>query len=134
MKNFLKILFMVTVLTILLAIPTFAQEVTDPEKVIKEETFTAGEDTLANEFHNSEVWRSENYVKYLDGVIYNLNEVVRIKQEVVTNYKWLAQYNPYYNTLIPQAERDLAQAKAWVEYYKAYKVNTRNDLKVKYNY
>lgn len=134
MKNFLKLLFMVTVLTVLLAIPTFAQEVTDPEKVIKEETFTAGEDALANEFHNSEVWRSENYVKYLDGVIYNLNEVVRIKQEVVTNYKWLAQYNPYYNTLIPQAERDLAQAKAWVEYYKAYKVNTRNDLKAKYNY
>ena len=134
MKNFLKLLFMVTVLTVLLAIPTFAQEVTDPEKVIKEETFTAGEDALANEFHNSEVWRSENYVKYLDGVIYNLNETVRIKQEVVTNYKWLAQYNPYYNTLIPQAERDLAQAKAWVEYYKVYKVKVQSDLKAKYNY
>lgn len=134
MKNFLKLLFMVTVLTVLLAIPTFAQEVTDPEKVIKEETFTAGEDALANEFHNSEIWRSENYVKYLDGVIYNLNETVRIKQEVVTNYKWLAQYNPYYNTLIPQAERDLAQAKAWVEYYKVYKVQVQSDLKAKYNY
>ena len=128
-------LFLLTMaLTIVMVVPTFAQEVTDPNKVIKEETFTAGEDALANEFHNSEVWRSENYVKYLDGVIYNLNETVRIKQEVVNNYKWLAQYNPYYNTLIPQAERDLAQAKAWVEYYKQYKVDVRNDLKVKYNY
>lgn len=127
-------LLLTMALTIVLVVPAFAQEVTDPNKVIKEETFTAGEDALANEFHNSEVWRSENYVKYLDGVIYNLNETVRIKQEVVTNYKWLAQYNPYYNTLIPQAERDLAQAKAWVEYYKQYKVDVRNDLKAKYNY
>lgn len=134
MKNFLKLLFMVTVLTVLLAIPTFAQEVTDPEKVIKEETFTAGEDALAREFHNSEVWRSENYVKYLDGVIYNLNETVRIKQEIVTNYTELAKVNPYFATLIPQAERDLAQAKAWVEYYKVYKVQTQADLKAKYNY
>ena len=73
-------------------------------------------------------------MKYLDGVIYNLNETVRIKQEIVTNYKWLAQYNPYYATLIPAAERDLAQAKAWVEYYKAYKIQVQADLKAKYNY
>ncbi len=111
----------------------FAQEVTDPNKVIKEETFVAGEDRLANEFHNSQVWRSDNYLKYLDGVIYNLNETVRIKQEVVTNYKWLAQYNPYYNTLLPAAERDLAQAKAWVDYYKAYRIQVENDFKVRYH-
>lgn len=112
----------------------FAQEVTDPNKVIKEEVFVAGEDNLANEFHNSEIWRSENYVKYLDGVVYNLEEVVRIKQEVVTNYKELAKFNPYYNTLIPQAERDLAQAKAWVEAYKQYKTAVKVDLKVRYRY
>ena len=129
-----KLISLVVALTMLMCVPAFAQEVTDPEKVIKEETFTAGEDALANEFHNSEIWRSENYVKYLDGVIFNLNEVVRIKQEVVTNYKWLAQYNPYYNTLIPAAERDLAQAKAWVEYYKQYKKDVQADLKVKYKY
>lgn len=129
-----KVLALTIVMSILMAVPVLAQEVTDPNKVIKEETFVAGEDKLANEFHNSEVWRSENYVKYLDGVIYNLNETVRIKQEVVTNYKWLSQFNPYYATLIPQAERDLAQAKAWVEYYKQYKVQTQADLKAKYNY
>lgn len=129
-----KVLALTIVMSILMAVPVLAQEVTDPNKVIKEETFVAGEDRLANEFHNSEVWRSENYVKYLDGVIYNLNETVRIKQEVVTNYKWLSQFNPYYATLIPQAERDLAQAKAWVEYYKQYKVQTQADLKAKYNY
>lgn len=129
-----KVAIVSVILTMVFCLPVMAQEITDPEKVIKEETFVAGEDALAQEFHNSEVWRSENYVKYLDGVIYNLNEVVRIKQEVVTNYKWLAQYNPYYNTLIPQAERDLAQAKAWVEYYKGYKIAVRNDLKIRYNY
>ena len=130
----LKTLVVATLMMVIFCVPVMAQEVTDPNKVIKEETFTAGEDALAQEFHNSEVWRSNNYLKYLDGVIYNLNETVRIKQEVVTNYKWLAQYNPYYATLIPQAERDLAQAKAWVEYYKAYKVQAQADLKAKYNY
>ena len=134
MKRALKAIIATFALTMVFAIPVMAQEITDPEKVIKEETFTAGEDALAQEFHNSEVWRSENYVKYLDGVIYNLNETVRIKQEIVTNYKWLAQYNPYYATLIPQAERDLATAQSWVEYYKAYKVQVQADLKAKYNY
>lgn len=134
MKRVIRILAMTMLITVIMAQAVMAQEVTDPEKVIKEETFVSGEDALANEFHNSEIWRSENYVKYLDGVIYNLNETVRIKQEVVTNYKWLAQYNPYYNTLLPAAERDLAQAKAWVEYYKAYKVNTQADLKIRYKY
>ena len=119
---------------VMFTVPVFAQEVTDPNKVIKEEVFVAGEDALANEFHNSEIWRSENYVKYLDGVIYNLNEVVRIKQEIVTNYTELAKVNPYYATLIPQAERDLAQAKAWVAYYEQYKKAVQADLKVRYRY
>ena len=130
----IKVTALTVILTMIFCLPVMAQEVTDPNKVIKEEVFTAGEDALANEFHNSEIWRSENYVKYLDGVIYNLNEVVRIKQEVVTNYKYLSQYNPYYATLIPQAERDLAQAKAWVEYYKQYKKAVKVDLKAKYKY
>lgn len=133
-KRIRRVLAMVLVLTIMSAVPAFAQEVTDPEKVIKEETFVAGEDALANEFHNSEVWRSENYVKYLDGVIFNLEEVVRIKQEVVTNYKYLSQYNPYYSTLVPAAERDLAQAKAWVQAYKEYRKAVQADLKVRYKY
>lgn len=129
-----RIVTLALVLSMIMAVPVFAQEVTDPKKVIKEETFVAGEDALANEFHNSEIWRSENYVKYLDGVVYNLDEVVRIKQEVVTNYKYLAQYNPYYYSLIPQAERDLAQAKSWVEAYKQYKKAVKVDLKVRYKY
>lgn len=133
-KRIRRVLAMVLVLTIMSAVPAFAQEVTDPEKVIKEETFVAGEDALANEFHNSEVWRSENYFKYLDGVIFNLEEVVRIKQEVVTNYKYLSQYNPYYSTLVPAAERDLAQAKAWVQAYKEYRKAVQADLKVRYKY
>jgi len=116
------------------AIPVMAQEVTDPNAVIKEETFTSGEDALAQEFHNSEIWRCNNYLSYLDGVIYNLNEVVRIKQEIVNNYKWLSQYNPYYATLIPQAEKDVADAQAWVDYYKAYRVQVQADLKARYKF
>lgn len=130
----IKVTVLTAILTMVFCLPVMAQEVTDPNKVIKEETFTAGEDALAQEFHNSEVWRSENYIKYLDGVIYNLNETVRIKQEIVTNYKWLAQYNPYYATLIPAAERDLAQAISWVNYYKAYKIEVDKDLRARYKY
>ena len=134
MKKLLKITLIASALTILMCIPAFAQEVTDPEKVIKEEVFVAGEDALANEFHNSEVWRSENYVKYLDGVIYNLNETARIKKEIVDNYTWLSRYNPYYATLIPQAQADYEKAVAWVDYYKAYKVAVQADLKARYKY
>ena len=129
-----KLLIVATLLMVMMCVPVMAQEVTDPNKVIKEEVFTAGEDALANEFHNSEIWRSENYLKYLDGVIYNLNETVRIKQEAVNGLKWLAQSNPYYSTLIPQAERELAQAKSWVEYYKAYRIQVQADLKARYKY
>ena len=134
MKKAIKTLVVAVILTVGFCLPVMAQEVTDPNKVIKEETFTAGEDALANEFHNSEIWRSENYVKYLDGVIYNLNETVRIKQEIVTNYKYLSQFNPYFNTLLPAAERDLAQAKAWAAYYEQYKKADQADLKARYKY
>lgn len=130
----LRTLALMMALILIMAVPVYAQEVTDPNKVIKEETFNANEELLVKDFHSAEVWRCNNYLEYLDGVIYNLNETVRIKQEVVNNYKWLAQYNSYYSTLIPQAERDLAQAKAWVEYYKVYKAQAQADLKARYKY
>lgn len=130
----IKLLVVASLLMVIFAMPVFAQEVTDPNKVYKEDAFNADEQILINDFHSGEVWRCENYIEYLDGVIYNLNETVRIKQEVVTNYKWLAQYNPYYSTLIPAAERDLAQAKAWVDYYKVYRNQAQADLKARYNY
>lgn len=44
-----KLVAMTMLLTMVLAMPVFAQEVTDPEKVIKEEVFVAGEDALAAE-------------------------------------------------------------------------------------
>ena len=133
-KRIRRILAMVSVLTIIMAVPAFAQEVTDPEKVYKEDAFNIDEGKLIEDFHKGEVWRCENYVKYLDGVIFNLEEVVRIKQEVVTNYKYLSQYNPYYSTLVPAAERDLAQAKAWVQAYKEYRKAVQADLKARYKY
>lgn len=129
-----KVLLVTMALTIIMAIPVMAQEVTDPTKVYTVNAFDADENILINDFHKGEVWRCENYIEYLDGVIYNLNETVRIKKEVVTNYKYLAQFNPYYNTLIPQAERDLAMAQAWVDAYKAYRKDAQVYLKAQYKY
>jgi len=134
MNKLFKTLVVTAILTMVFALPVMAQEVTDPEKVYTVNAFNADEQILINDFHNMEVWRCENYVKYLDGVIYNLEETVRIKKEVVTNYKWLSQYNPYYATLIPAAERDLAQAESWVVYYKAYRNAAQAELKEKYKY
>lgn len=134
MRKAIKTLVITAILMGVFAVPVFGQEVTDPKKVYKEDAFNIDEGKLIEDFHKGEVWRCENYIEYLDGVIYNLNETVRIKQEVVTNYKYLAQFNPYYNTLIPAAERDLAQAKAWVAYYEQYKKAARSDLKAKYKY
>ena len=131
-KRILGIVIIASLLVSMLAMPVAAQEITDPTKVIKEETFNANENLLIKDFKNAQTQRCDNYIKYLDGVIYNLNEVVRIKQEVVTNYKWLSQYNPYYNSLIPQAERDLAQAKSWVAYYQQYKEAVKADFSVLY--
>ena len=134
MKKRIKTLIAALVLIVVFAVPVMAHEVTDPTKVYKEDAFNNDEGKLIEDFHNGEVWRCNNYLEYLDGVIYNLNEVVRIKQEIVTNYKYLSQYNPYYTTLIPAAERDLAQAKAWVNAYKDYRKAVQADLKVRYKY
>lgn len=134
MKRSIRILAMAMLITVIMAQAVMAQEVTDPEKVIKEETFVAGEDRLANEFHASQIWRSDNYVKYLDGVIYNLNETARIKKEVVDNYTYLSQFNPAFKDKIPQAQADYDKAVAWVDYYKAYKAQVQADLKAKFNY
>lgn len=131
-RKITAIITIIVVMSCIMAMPVMAQEVTDPQKVIKEETFNAGEDALAREFHASQIWRSDNYAKYLDGVIYNLNETVRIKQEIVNNYKHLSQYNPYFATLLPDAQKDLAEAQAWVDYYKTYKNKVQADFRVKY--
>lgn len=134
MKRTIKALFITGILTMIFAIPVMAQEVTDPEKVIKEEVFVAGEDALAQEFHNSQIWRSDNYVKYLDGVIFNLNETARIKKEIVTNYTYLSQYNPAFRDKIPQAQADYDKAVAWVNAYKEYRQAVKADLKARYKY
>lgn len=129
-----RILALVSVLTIIMAVPAFAQEVTDPTKVYKEDAFNIDEGKLIEDFHKGEVWRCENYVKYLDGVIFNLEETVRIKKEIVTNFKYLSQYNSYYASYIPGAEKDLAEAEAWVAAYKEYRKAVQADLKVRYKY
>lgn len=130
----IRIIVMSLLIMVVMAQAVMAQEVTDPEKVIKEETFVAEEDRLANEFHNSQIWRSDNYLKYLDGVIFNLNETARIKKEVVDNYTYLSQFNPAFMDKIPQAQADYDKAVAWVNAYKEYRKAVQADLKAKFNY
>ncbi len=129
-----KVLLATMALTVLMAIPVFAQEVTDPTKVYKEDAFNIDEGKLIEDFHKGEVWRCENYVEYLDGVIFNLNETARIKKEVVTNYTYLSQFNPAFRDKIPQAQKDYDEAVAWVNAYKEYRKAVQADLKARYKY
>lgn len=130
----IKVTLLTAILTMVFCLPVMAQEVTDPTKVYKEDAFNIDEQKLIDDFHKGEVWRCENYVEYLDGVIFNLNETARIKKEIVTNYTELAKVNPYFKTLLPNAIKDYTEAVAWVDAYKAYRNAVAADLKVRYNY
>ena len=129
-----KLLITTAIAIMVMAMPVMAQEITTPEQVIKAETFNAGEEKLQREFHNSEVWRAGTYLEYLDGVVYNLEEVARIKKEVVTNYTELAKVNPMYAQYIPSAVKDYQTALNNVEYYKLYKKATTADFHVRYDF
>lgn len=129
-----RVILVALVLSMIMAVPVMAQEITTPEQVIKAETFNAGEEKLQREFHNSEVWRAGTYLEYLDGVVYNLEEVARIKKEVVTNYTELAKVNPMYAQYIPSAVKDYQTALNNVEYYKLYKKVTTADFHVRYDF
>ena len=134
MKKAIKAIIASILLVGILAVPVFAQEVTDPTKVYTEDKFNIDENKLIADFHNGEVWRCNNYLEYLDGVIFNLNETARIKKEIVTNYRYLSQYNSYYATLIPKAQQDYETAVAWVDAYKEYRQAVAADLKNRYRY
>ena len=133
MKVF-KTLVVAMVLTVGFALPVFAQEVTDPKNVYTEDQFNIDEQKLIEDFHKGEVWRCNNYVEYLDGVIFSLNETARIKKAIVTNYTELAKVNPYFNTLLPKAIKDYEEAVGWVIAYKDYRNAVAADLKVRYHY
>lgn len=133
-KRWSKTIIASILLVVILAIPVAAQEVTDPTKVYTEDKFNIDENKLIEDFHRGEITRCDNYVKYLDGVIFNLNETARIKKEVVTNYTYLAQFNSYYATLIPQAQKEYLEAVAWVDAYKEYRKAVAADLRIRYNY
>lgn len=160
MKRLLKVFVIAAFIMVLFAFPVMAQEVTDPNSVIKADTLIA-ELTAHHAVVEAQLeWfkatqvipatrdahvavveaqlaayekdRANNYLLYLDRVIYNLNETVRIKKEIVTNYQWLSQYNPYFATLIPAAEQDVIKAQVWVEYYKQYRAAVAEDFAVRY--
>ena len=130
----LKTLLIATILVGIFAMPVMAQEITDPTKVYKEESFNIDEQKLIDDFHKGEVWRCNNYLSYLDGVIFNLQETARVKKEIVTNFTELAKVNPYFQTLLPKAIKDYEDAVAWVDAYKTYRKAVSADLKIRYNY
>ena len=127
-----RVILVALVLSMIMAVPVMAQEITTPDQIIKEETFNAGEEHLQREFANSEKWRAGIYVDYLGGVVYNLEEVARIKKEVVTNYTELAKINPYYARFIPDAIQDYQKAVENVEFYKLYKKCVQVDFNGRY--
>ena len=160
MKRALKILALASLLTVLVAVPAMAEEVTDPKTVLKEDGMVnfltahqakveaqvnsviapmadqkagaAHKAVVMNQVARYENIASDNYIKYLDAVIYNLKNTERIKKEIVTNYKWLANSNPQFNNLIPAAQADADQASAWVKAYEDYRAACKADLDARY--
>ena len=53
---------------------------------------------------------ANNHLYYLQQVVNNDTELARVKLEVVNNYKNLGATNPYYLSLVPQAEADYQAA------------------------
>lgn len=133
-RKWFKAVVITAVMVGILAMPVMAQEVTDPKTVYTEDKFVVDETKLIEDFHKGEVWRCENYLEYLDGVIFNLQETARVKKEIVTNFTELSKVNPYFKTLLPRAIQDYNEAVAWVDAYKAYRKAVSADLKVRYNY
>ncbi len=140
MSKITRILVITAALTVLSAIPVFAQEVTDPAKVITEAQFdkmlTEHQKAVATQLnavsasmadknaaaqHTAVVMsqlqrynkaEAENYVNYLNKVVVNLKETERIKKEVVDNYNNLSKVNPTYAAMVPQAMVDYNTAVA----------------------
>ena len=140
MRKFTKTIIVTAALTVLLAIPVMAQEVTDPKTVKTEAqlqkeiadhqqvvmtqlnalTATMADKNAAaqhaavvmNQLKNYNRAEADNYINYLNKVIINLKETERIKKEVVDNYTNLAKVNPTYAAMLPQATADYNAAVA----------------------
>ena len=143
MKRLLKLALLTGILSVLFVVPAFAQEITVQKDIIPEEKLLAElnahnievynqlqafmktqVDSVAANAHAMVVYnqlkaynkdRANNFINYKKGVVYNLKEVERIKKEIVTNYQWLSQYNPYFQTLIPApcCGRPARPARSW---------------------
>ena len=140
MSKITKILVITTALTVLSAIPVFAQGITDPASVITEAKFdkmlTEHQQAVATQLNAvtssmadknaaaqhaatvvSQLQRynkaeADNYINYLKQVVINMKETERIKKEVVDNYTNLSVANPTYAAMVPQAMVDYNTAVA----------------------
>lgn len=141
MKRKLRTLLLASaVITIMCAVPAMAQELTpvDPKPTeqefiaftTKHNTDVANQlnsfvktqvnpvacqahvDTVVTQLKNFNRGAADNYILYRQRRVAGFKETERIKLEVVNNYKWLSQYNPYFASLIPAAEADYNKAVA----------------------
>ena len=140
MKKAVKVLVVAAVLTVMFALPCFAQELTKVNPDVTEEQFIAANAAhnatvvaqakwvtdpmvdraaasrhlavVATQLKNSNREAADNYIDYRKKRVAGFKETERIKLEVVNNYKYLSQFNPYFATLIPAAEADYNNAVA----------------------
>ena len=159
-KGIIKTLVLAACLTVFFTVPAMAQEVTNPNTVIREEVLVneltahqaavqAQVNALVNSMADKNVAnahaavvqnqvkkynrdRADNYLKYLDGVIYNLKETQRIKKEIVDNYVNLSKVNPAFSANIVPAQADYAAATNWVNFYTEYRKACELDLAARY--
>ena len=160
MSKITRILVITAALTVLCAIPAFAQEVTDPATVMTEAQFNklladhqkvvstqlnavsasmadknaAAQHTAAvvSQLQRYNKAEADNYVNYLNKVVINLKETERIKKEVVDNYTNLSKVNPTYAAMLPQAMVDYNTAVAARAQAEANVAKAIADFKVMY--
>ncbi len=140
MKRFWKLFLLTSILTMMLGVTCFAQELTKVNPDVTEDQFIAAVtahtntvvaqakavtdpmidraaasrhlEVVANQLKNSNRIAADNYINYRKQRVVGLKETERIKLEVVNNYKYLSQFNPYFASLIPAAEADYNAAVA----------------------
>jgi len=162
MKKFLKTLIVIMVLTIATAIPCFAQELTPVSPDVTEAQFLNSIDAhnkvvakqlegfvatqinpviaqnhvnvVVTQLKNYNKAAADNYIDYRKKRVIGFKETERIKAEIVTNYKWLSQYNPAFANLIPQAEADYNAAVAIRKAEEAEIIKITNDFKILFPY
>lgn len=158
MKRFFKTMILSMAISTITVLPCFAQELTKVSPDVTEEQFLAENDThnkavasqlnafvatqvdpviaqnhvnvVVNQLKNYNRASADNYINYRKQRVIGFKETERIKKEIVDNYVWLSQYNPYFMTLIPNAVADYDEAVKIRESEEIAVVKITNDFNV----